>query len=139
MTKREQILQAVMAALTGTTGVGTRIYRSRAEPLVLADAPALEVNWPDGDTAMAGYAFIEWQLIINIDVLTRGAGPDSLADPIIESLHAKLMTDIALAALIQGIYPIGTVSPAIEEADQTQAVITCPYRIDYRTPLEALT
>lgn len=139
MTKREQIMQAIVAVLAGTTGVSTRIYRSRPEALALADAPALEVNWLSDDPTLVGYAFTDWALIVNVDVLTRGDGPDTLADPIIESLHAKLMADVSLGGLAQGIYPAGPVTPQIEEADKTQAVITCPYRIQYRTPLADLT
>lgn len=140
MTKRETIIQAFIAALAGTSGVGSRIFRSRAEPLSRAEAPALEVTWPDGDDpSLVGYASIDWTLVINVDVLTRGDEPDALADPIIESMHAKIMSDAPLAALVMGIYPAGTVTPQIEEADKTQAMITCPYRIQYRTSLASLT
>jgi hypothetical protein len=38
-TKRELILTAVRTALTGTTGVGTRIYRSRVEPVTRQEKP----------------------------------------------------------------------------------------------------
>ena len=40
-TKREQILAALKTKLTGTTGVSTRIYRSRPEALTKAATPAI--------------------------------------------------------------------------------------------------
>jgi len=43
-TKRESILTAIRTALTGTTGVGTRIYRSRVEPMAREESPALVVE-----------------------------------------------------------------------------------------------
>ena len=49
-TKRETILAAIRTALTGTTGVGTRIYRSRVEPIAREESPAIVVE-PLIDTA----------------------------------------------------------------------------------------
>ena len=48
-TKRESILAAIATALDGTTGVGTRIYRSRVEPLSRAESPAVVIE-PVSDT-----------------------------------------------------------------------------------------
>lgn len=44
MSKREQILAAIRSKLTNTTGVGTRIYRSRVEPLARQESPAIIVE-----------------------------------------------------------------------------------------------
>jgi hypothetical protein len=49
-TKRETILAAVRTALTGTTGVSTRIYRSRVEPISRGESPAIVVE-PVSDSA----------------------------------------------------------------------------------------
>ena len=43
-TKRESILAAIRTALTNTTGVSTRIYRSRVEPLARGELPAIVVE-----------------------------------------------------------------------------------------------
>ena len=43
-TKRENILAAIRTALTGTTGVGTRIYRTRVDPVARAESPAIIVQ-----------------------------------------------------------------------------------------------
>ena len=48
-TKRERILAAVKTALTGTAGVGTRIYRSRVDPWSRGESPALIIE-PVSDT-----------------------------------------------------------------------------------------
>jgi hypothetical protein len=48
--KRETILQRIVTALAGTTGVSTRIYRSRVEPLARGEAPAIVVE-PVSDAA----------------------------------------------------------------------------------------
>ena len=38
--KREQILAALKTSLTNTTGVGTRVYRSRVAAVTRAESPA---------------------------------------------------------------------------------------------------
>ena len=43
--KREQILAAIKTSLANTTGVGTRIYRSRAEPMARAESPSLVLEF----------------------------------------------------------------------------------------------
>ena len=40
-TKRERILAKIKTDLAGTTGVGTRIYRSRAEAFTRSETPAI--------------------------------------------------------------------------------------------------
>ena len=39
-TKREQILAKIKTELTGTTGVGTRIYRNRVSALAKSETPS---------------------------------------------------------------------------------------------------
>ena len=48
-TKREQILAKIKTNLAGTTGVGTRIYRSRAEAFTRSETPAIIIE-PISDT-----------------------------------------------------------------------------------------
>ena len=43
--KREQILAAIKNNLANTTGVGDRIYRSRAEPMARAESPSLVLEF----------------------------------------------------------------------------------------------
>ena len=49
-TKRESILAAIATALVGTTGVSTRIYRSRVEPIARGESPAIVIE-PINDIA----------------------------------------------------------------------------------------
>ena len=49
-TLRENILEDIMSSLSGTTNVGSRIYRSRVVPLSRGESPALVIE-PTGDSA----------------------------------------------------------------------------------------
>lgn len=137
-TKRETILAAVRTALTGTTGVGTNIYRSRVEPMARAEAPALIVE-PINDTATIETSLptLTWRMNVRVTVIVRGAVPDQLADPIIESLHAKLSADLTLGGIAMDIQPIG-VTFNLVEADQPTGVIMCDYLVIYRTSVSNL-
>jgi hypothetical protein len=137
-TKRETILAAVRTALTNTTGVSTRIYRSRVEPVSRAESPALVVE-PLSDTAAQNTALptLDWSMIVRITVIVRGAVPDQLADPIIQSLHSKVMADLTLGGYAIDVQPIG-VTFNFTEADGAAGEIQCDYRVMYRTSVTNL-
>ncbi len=132
-TRRETILAAVRTALTNTTGVGTRIYRSRVEPMSRGESPAIVIE-PLSDTAEQNTSLptLDWSLTVRISVIVRGAIPDQLADPTVESLHSKLMADLTLGGYAIDIQP-QTVTFELVEADQPAGVISCDYLIRYRT------
>jgi hypothetical protein len=137
-TRRETILAAVRTALTGTTGVSTRIYRSRVEPMARAESPAIVVE-PVNDTAEQNTSLptLDWSLTVRVAVIVRGAIPDQVADPIIESLHSKLMADLTLGGYAIDIQP-QSVNFEMVEADQPAGVISCDYLIRYRTSVTNL-
>ena len=137
-TKRETILAAIRTALTGTTGVSSRIYRSRVEPMARAESPAIVVE-PVNDTAQQNTSLptLDWSLTVRVAVIVRGAIPDQLADPIVESLHARLMADLTLGGVAIDVQP-QAVNFEMVEADQPAGVISCDYLIRYRTSVTNL-
>ncbi len=137
-TKRERVLAAVRSALTNTTGVGTRIYRTRVEPITREESPAIVVE-PLTDSASQNTALptLDWAMTVRVTVIVRGAVPDQLADPIIESLHSKLMADLTLGGYAIDIQPI-SVTFNFAEADGAAGEIQCDYRVLYRTSVTNL-
>lgn len=136
--KRENILAAVRTALTGTSGVGTRIFRSRQEAFARDESPAIVVE-PINDQAIIETSLptLTWTLTVRIAVIVRGTTPDQIADPIIVSAHSKLMADLTLGGYAMDIAPQG-VNFDMADADQTAGVIMCDYLIRYRTTLSSL-
>jgi|TARA_R100000030_G_C3142790_1_gene96153 hypothetical protein len=138
-TKRESILAAVKTALTGTAGVGTRIYRSRVDPLSRGESPALIIepvsDTPEQNTSMPT---LDWTLRIRVVVIERSDVPDQAADDTIEDMHSKLMADLTLGGLAIDIQPAQT-SFQLLEADQPAGVIFCEYEIRYRSQVADLT
>ena len=137
-TRRESILAAIRTALTGTAQVGTRIYRSRVEPMARAESPAIVVE-PVNDTAQQNTSLptLDWSLTVRVAVIVRGNVPDQLADPIIDSLHTKLMADLTLGGLSMDIQP-QEVAFNMVEGDQPIGVVTLDYLVRYRTSITNL-
>ena len=139
-TKRERILAAITTSLANTVGVGTRIYRSRAEALTRSETPALILE-PISDTPQDTQSFndkIKWEFKVRVSVIVRGSIPDNIADPTIESLHTKVLNDPSLGGLAFDVRP-STTSFEILEADQPAGVISCEFDIEYRTGYNSLT
>jgi len=137
-TRRETILAAITSTLAGTTGVSTRIYRSRVEPLTRGESPALVIE-PISDSAeqLTSLPRLDWSLTVRIAVIVRGNVPDQLADPTVESLHAKMMADLTLGGYAIDVQPQG-VNFEMVEADQPAGVIACDYLVRYRTSVTNL-
>ena len=137
-TRREQILTAITTALAGTTGVGSRIYRSRVEAFSRGESPAISLE-PINDTPATNTSLptLDWSLTVRIAVIVRGAIPDQLADPIVESLHSLVMADLSLGGLAMDIIP-ASVDWQLIEADQPAGVVLCDYLIRYRTSVGSL-
>ena len=133
MSKREQILAAIRTALTGTTGVGARIYRSRVEPLARQESPAIIVE-PLKDRAEQNTSLptLDWSLLVRVAVIIRANVPDQAADPTVESLHAKIMADLTLGGLAIDIQPVQVEFQTVE-ADVPAGVVMCDYLVKYRT------
>jgi hypothetical protein len=133
MTKREQILAAIRTALNGTAGVGSRIYRSRVEPLARQESPAVIVE-PIKDRCEQNTSLptLDWSLLVRVAVVIRANVPDQAADPVVESLHSKLMADLTLGGLAIDIQPFQVEFQAVE-ADVPAGVVMCDYLVKYRT------
>tara|TARA_R100000734_G_scaffold7718_1_gene6185 strand:- start:251 stop:679 length:429 start_codon:yes stop_codon:yes gene_type:complete len=132
--KRERILAKIKTNLSGTTGVGSRIYRSRSEPLTRAESPSLVIEFVTDQPTInsATYLKLDWTLRVRIVVIVRSQTPDTSADPTIESLHTKIVTDPTLGGLAIDVRP-STVTFDVIEADQPAGVVFCEYEIDYRS------
>ena len=137
--KREQILAALKTTLAGTTGVSTRIYRSRIEPITNGESPALVIEPITDEPTInnSSYLKIDWTLRIRIVVIIRGTIPDSVGDPDVEILFTKVLTDPTVGGLAKDIRPAIQTFEVLE-ADTPAGLISCEFEIDYRTSYNSL-
>jgi hypothetical protein len=123
--------------LAGTTGVSTRIYRSRVEPLARGEAPAIVVEPVSDQAVQDTVGTLQWTLTFRVSVIVRGAVTDQLADPAMLDVHSKLMADDTLDGLVILLLP-STVSFESIEADQPAGVVSAEFTAQYRTALNSL-
>jgi hypothetical protein len=137
-TKRESILAAIKTAVTGTTGVGTRIYRSRVVPLARGESPAIVIE-PISDSSVQNTSLptLDWTMRVRAAVIVRADVPDQAADPIIEDMHSKIVADLSLGGYAIDVQP-DSVNFELLDADQPAGVISCEYVVRYRTSVSDL-
>jgi hypothetical protein len=131
-TRRETILAAVRTALINTAGVGTRIYRSRVEPLARQESPAIVVEPLTDDADNSVVPKLDWRLIVRIAIIVRGNVPDQVADPIVEDVHKKLLNNATLTGMVIDLVPVRVTFDNMD-ADQPAGVVMMDYSIRYRT------
>jgi len=136
--QREQILAAIATALTPTAGLNGRVYRSRVTAVQRAESPAIVVE-PISDTPTQNTSLptLDWRMRVRVSVIVRGDVPDQLADPVIESMHSKMVADLTLGGLAIDVQP-DEVSFNLVDADQPAGVIFNDYIVQYRTSVASL-
>jgi hypothetical protein len=137
-TKREQVLSAIATALATTAGVNGRVYRSRVTAMQRAESPAIVIE-PISDTPTQNTSLptLDWRMRVRVTVIVRGDTPDQLADPIIESMHAKMVADLTLGGYAIDVQP-DEVTFNMFDSDQPAGVIFNDYIIQYRTSVASL-
>ena len=133
-TKREAILSQLITQLAGTTGVGTRIYRSRVTPVSRSEGHVLIVE-PVSDNCEVGANKFQWTLNVRLSVIVRGSStqtPDQAADATVKSIHSKIVSDITLNNKAIDITP-RNVSFDLVDGDQPSGEVSLDYIIIYQT------
>lgn len=135
--KREDILAAVATILAGTSGVGGRIYRSRAEALRREESPAVVIEFVSDIPNYDNLNFMNWVLTFRVIIVTRGDIPDQLADPVAVSVYNLLMADRDLGGKVMDLLP-GEQRMDIIEGDKPIGVLQGLWIAKHRTSQNAL-
>ena len=133
-TKREAILARLITQLAGTTGVGTRIYRSRVTPVSRSEGAVLIVE-PISDNCEVRSNKFQWTLNGRLSVIVRGSATqtaDQAADATVKSIHDKVVSDVTLNGKAIDMTP-RNVSFDLIDGDQPSGVVSCDYIIIYQT------
>lgn len=135
---RANILSAVVTALAGTTSVGSRIYRSRVEPIIRGDLPALVVEPVSDNPVQVNIARLEWTLTFRITVFTRGLTAEADSQAILADVHNKILTSATLQGYAVDILP-SSVSFAMEDADLPHCEVQMDFTLRYHSALDDVT
>jgi len=138
-TKREQILAQIASTLASTAGVGGRVYRSRVTAAARAESPMIVIE-PVNDTSqqLTSLPKLDWTMRVRVVVIVRSVNTYTDADPIIESMHSKIMSDLTLGGYAIDVQPVLTTFEFLD-ADQPAGVFSNEYDVKYRTAVADLT
>lgn len=140
--KREQIVQAVMARLADTVGVNGRVYRSQADPNDRTKHPFVAVRWVNEQASPDTVPQLERTLTVEVACYTRAENltdaPDQLADDILVSAHALLMADTQLGGLAIDVR-LDDADTEIVAADMPAAKTAHRYAVKFRHSYTDLT
>lgn len=137
-TKREQILSQIATTLASTAGVGGRVYRSRVTAAARAESPMIVIEpVTDVPRQLTSLPKLDWRFRVRVTVVVRSQAPDTDADPIIESMHSLLMSDLTVGGYAIDIQPVLTEFQFLD-ADQPAGVFPNEYDVLYRTAVDNL-
>jgi len=138
-TKREQILAQIASTLASTAGVSGRVYRSRVTAAARAESPMIVIE-PVNDTSqqITSLPKLDWTMRVRVVVVVRSVNAYTEADPIIESMHSKIMSDLTLGGYAIDVQPVLTTFEFLD-ADQPAGVFSNEYDVRYRTTVADLT
>jgi len=138
-TKREQILAQIASTLASTAGVSGRVYRSRVTAAARSESPMIVVE-PVNDTSqqITSLPKLDWTMRVRVVVVVRSVNAYTEADPIIESMHSKIMSDLTLGGYAIDVQPVLTTFEFLD-ADQPAGVFSNEYDVKYRTTVADLT
>jgi hypothetical protein len=138
-TKREQILAQIASTLASTAGAGGRVYRSRVTAAARAESPMIVIE-PVNDTSQQFTSLpkLDWTMRVRVVVIVRSVNAYTDADPVIESMHSKIMSDLTLGGYAIDVQPVLTTFEFLD-ADQPAGVFSNEYDVKYRTTVADLT
>jgi hypothetical protein len=138
-TKREQILAQIASTLASTAGVSGRVYRSRVTAAARSESPMIVIE-PVNDTSqqITSLPKLDWTMRVRVVVVVRSVNAYTEADPIIESMHSKIMSDLTLGGYAIDVQPVLTTFEFLD-ADQPAGVFSNEYDVKYRTTVADLT
>jgi len=129
---REQILTRLNAALSAAPPGGAQVFRSREVSITRATSPALVIMPQDNPINRQATMADKNQLEVALEIFVRGDPWDSLADAVDVPMHAIVMNDAQLLALVASVRRIGE-SFNGQEADRTAGTLTVRYLFTFLT------
>lgn len=133
---REQILKEIELRAKAVTELGGRVYRSRAQAASRAEMPALVITpFKDPAERVISICKVDRFLTVRFALIVKGDVPDQEADPILQSLHSKLLPPLPSGELDTS---LGGIALDVSQAGDsfefafTEGVILADYVIQYR-------
>ena len=134
---REQIRDAVAAALADLTLTEDRVFTSQFHELHDEELPGLRIfteNEGESENLTLNDPPLQLRpLELMIEAVDKTAEDiDNTLDDIAEDVEIAMMADVTLGGLVQGIIYVGTEKEVIEEGEQPVGVARLNYIVTYQ-------
>lgn len=126
----EQIMVALVAALTNATDAADRVYRSRVVAITRGETPCIAVAPHVEESTVFGQDIDNNVLDIEVEVFVRGDPYDETADPVVGQVHRSLTNDPGVKSLVTEIRKKSKAWQALE-GDETAGVVATVYQVRY--------
>lgn len=127
------IVGAVVTLLNTAPAVaGGRITRASERDVAQSADTAVVVRMESATPERIVIKALDWSSVIAIDIYGRGADPDSVTDPILAAVYARIMADPTLAGTVIDCRP-EPVSWDYAAADTDLCVCTARFAVQHRT------
>lgn len=133
MSAFSNIVTAFLAALNTAPAVsGGRITRASERDVAQSAATAVAVRIESSSPERGPMGEITWISTVAIDISARGDTPDTVADPILALVYARVMADTTLAGTVIDIAP-GSIDWSYDAADTDLCNVTVRFEVQHRT------
>lgn len=138
MSIRNTYLGFAETALEAIPSLTGKVYRSEVTAKSRAVTPCVVLRPVSDSPQRADISHrLIWESVFAITLLVRSNTPDETADPIVDSIHAAIMTNPGLAGAVD-LVPIST-DWILEDADETLLRVILQFRLVYQTSISDLT
>lgn len=126
----DQIMVAIVAALTNATDAADRVYRSRVVAITRGETPCIAVAPHAEESTVFGQNIDNNILEVEVEVFVRGDPYDETADPVVGQVHRVLTNDPGIKSLVTEIRKKSKAWQA-HEGDETAGVVATVYLVRY--------
>lgn len=136
--RAEDIMDAVVTAVTGLTTTGSNVRRARVYDW--DTTPSLSV-YMGQDTVINELisGLLDWELIVVVESHVSGTSVDQTINTIRKEVHSALMSDHTLGLnFVHDINPELAGEPELDAGDKPIARQRLEYKVTYRTSRTAL-
>jgi hypothetical protein len=140
--ERQQIREAIAAALVGKTAAGARVFETRILPLRMPELPAVAVYSLSESSDDQQTAPRELKRRIDFAVeaaVKQGTNIDDALDAIALQVETAMDADPTFGGLASDSMLVGTQLDVVEEGDRMMGVAVLRYAVTYYTPERSAT
>jgi hypothetical protein len=133
--ERQQLREAVVAALLEKTAAGVRVYASRQAPWKPVELPGINVRTPrqDGEREIRGGDMKETITLSVLAIVSLGSRSDDAADALALEVDKAIDADTTFGGLFADAVRTGTETDLVDEQERPIGGALLTYEVEVHT------